>query len=344
MIIKNLFIVSNEGRTYFHYKSETSDYEIDLNLFSGFIAALSVFTLSLSDQKKLEFLKLGTNDDMYFTVTEDIIVASIMNASGMEQRVVDYLLKFIGKKFLDKYFVHIKKPAFNWDSIAEEFTQEIENIWTTDELYEKTKRDLISEFMAKALEKELSTEILQWRITSLFLNSSPDEVEKALEKIHKFRDDLDSMTSDPLLRAGLKESLDNIVTDLSKSIPKKSGTLLVLSDNREFYEQFYRKCLGYRLFNIPVNSVDDLRSVVTYWKEETPYNIIYMKTSISYADYEKLKKIPSKGTIFLWVRDIPLEIENDPSPSNRIKIIRQLPSFNELFSKITKESNIVESV
>ncbi|MHA2104206.1 MAG: hypothetical protein ACW981_12325 [Candidatus Hodarchaeales archaeon] len=342
MIIKDLFIVSNEGRTYYHYKSEASNYDIDLNLFSGFVAALSVFTSSLSEQKKIEFLKLQ-EDEMYFTVTQDIIVTSIMNVRGMEQRVIDHLLKFVGKKFLDKYFVHMKKASFNWDSINQSFTQEIEDIWSSDEVYEKTKRDLISEFMAKSLEGELSPELLQWKITSLFLSSSPDEVEKTLEKVYKFKEDLFSMTSDPVLRAGLNESLENIINDLSKVLPKKSGSLLVITDNREHYELFYRKCLGYHLFCIPVKSIDDLNSIVTFWKDETPYNVIYMNPTISTGDFNKLKEIPAKGKIFVWINKIPQDLKQEPDSKHKVRVLQQLPSFNEMFSKIMKESEMIEA-
>lgn len=342
MIIKDLFIVSNEGRTYYHYESAVSSYDIDLNLFSGFVAALSVFTTSLSEQKRIEFLKLQ-EDEMYFTVTQDVIVASIMNVTGVEQKVIDHLLRFVGNKFLEKYFVYMKRPGFNWDSIAESFTKEIEDIWTTDEVYEKTKRDLISEYLAKALEGELTPEIFQWKITSLFLSSSPEEIEKTLEKIHTFKNDLFSMTTDPLLKAGLSEAFENIITDLSKSLPKKSGTLLVLTDNREHYELFYRKCLGYHLFCIPVKSIEDLNTMITYWRDDTPYNVVYMNSTISIDEFKQLEAIPSKSNIFVWINKIPTDLEKLKDSSNKVKVFRRLPSFSEMFSKIMKESEIIEA-
>ncbi|OLS20597.1 MAG: hypothetical protein HeimC3_39790 [Candidatus Heimdallarchaeota archaeon LC_3] len=342
MIIKDLFIVSNEGRTYYHYKSATSNYNIDLNLFSGFVAALSVFTSSLSEQKKIEFLKLQ-DDEMYFTVEQDIIVASIMAVSGVEQRVIEYLMKFVGKKFLDKHFVNMKKPGFNWDSITEAFTKEIEDVWSTDDVYEETKRELISEFMAKSLEGELSPELLQWKITSLFLGSTPDEVEKTLGKVYRFKEDLFSMTNDPILRAGLTEALDNIIQDLSKILPKKSGSLLVITDNRDHYELLYRKCLGYHLFCIPVKTIDDLKSIVTFWKDETSYSIVYMNPTISIEEYRKLKSIPSKGKIFVWINKIPTELRDKSASHHNIKLSHQLPSFSEMFSKIMKESELIEA-
>ena len=68
-----------------------------------------------------------------------------------------------------------------------------------------------------------------------------------------------------------------------------------------------------------------------------------MNPTISIEDYNKFKSIPSKGKIFIWINKIPVELKNESSSHDHIKISRQLPSFSEMFSKIVKESDLIEA-
>ncbi|MFX0095462.1 MAG: hypothetical protein ACFFBD_27245, partial [Candidatus Hodarchaeota archaeon] len=100
MIIKDLWIIGNSGVCLYHYHALFSDYEIDQKLFSGFVAALSLFSTSLAG-KNIDFLKMK-DDEMYFVSFANIIIISIMNTSGGEQYVIKQILNYIGEKFLEE--------------------------------------------------------------------------------------------------------------------------------------------------------------------------------------------------------------------------------------------------
>ena len=105
MIIKNLWIISKFGLCYYNYKAQYSDYQIDDNLFSGFVAGLSTFAESLSsEQKSVEYLKLG-EDELYFELIDELIVAAILTGGfeKLESFSVKLMLQFIGTKFIEKH-------------------------------------------------------------------------------------------------------------------------------------------------------------------------------------------------------------------------------------------------
>jgi hypothetical protein len=232
----------------------------------------------------------------------------------------------------------MKKPEFNWESIAESFTAEIQVIWTTDDIYEKTKRDLISEFMVRTLEKEISPEFLMWKLVFLFQKSPPEKLEKILEKLEILKKNVFSMTNDPVLQSGIFDALNKAVTELSKLLPRKRGTLLVLSDDQEYYDILYKKALGYQLFCVPVRRLKELKTVVTYWTNFTPYNIVIISQTITMDDFLFLVDIQNKRRIYLWLKKIPPAIANIAKNYPFVQILSQMPTFHDLFSALLKET------
>ena len=304
------------------------------------MAALSVFTSSLSDAKKIEFLKLK-DDEMFFTVMNDIIVAGILNVStGGELKVIDSLLKFIGKKFLDRHFVDLGKPNFNWEEIAPSFTEEIQVTWTSDEVYEKTKRDLIGEFMARVLEGEMAPDLFQWKITSLFLESPPEKIELTIEKIGDLKKKLPTMVNtDPKLFSTIDIAFERIITELSKALPRNKTTLIVVTGNTDDFEVFSRKALAYQLFCKHVKEIVNIPPAMSELPKGMTSHIVIMSNEISAVDMEQLKTLPSSNSkIYLWMRSN--SILSQIKGNTKFVYVPQNPSFKNLLTHFLEPNQV----
>ncbi|MHA1989608.1 MAG: hypothetical protein ACXACX_11315 [Candidatus Hodarchaeales archaeon] len=339
MIIKELYVISKAGLCRFHYKASFSDYEIDETLFAGFIAALQTFTDSMA-KVQIEYLAMQ-EDQIHLVSVEDIIIVAIMSITGAEQKIIDQLLTFIGKKFVDNYKSYLERPNFQWDSIVEDFTKQIEFIWADKEVYEEAKRGLISELFDKVIRKQVSADILQWKITSLFINSPDREKVKTIEKVEKLHAMVPRLVTDPILESEINESIQKSVEDLSKALPKKRRFLIVYCEDGNMYDIIFNKALGMNFFCIPVRAVSDISGIVYNWNEESPYNILYLAHTISEEELNALGEFstPEKRA-YLWLEEIPTYAIKYRLKHFNTVIVKQTPEFGDIIGEILKEKEI----
>lgn len=339
MIIKELYVISKAGLGRFHYKASFSDYEIDETLFAGFIAALQNFTDSMA-KVQIEYLAMK-DDQIHLVSVEDIIIVAIMSITGAEQKIIDQLLSFIGKKFVDNYRTYLERPNFQWDSIVEDFTKQIEFIWADKEVYEEAKRGLISELFDKVIKKQIASDILQWKITSLFINSSESEIAKTIDKVEKLHAMVPRLVTDPILESEINESIQKSIEDLSKALPKKRRFLIVYCEDNVMYDIIFNKALGLNFFCIPVRAISDISGIVYNWNEESPYNILYLAHTITEEQLEILGQYstPEKRA-YLWLEEIPTFAINYRLKHANLVIVKQLPEFGDIIGEILKEKEI----
>ena len=339
MIIKELYVISKAGLCRFHYKASFSDYEIDETLFAGFIAALQNFTDSMA-KVQIEYLAMS-DDQIHLVSFEDIIIVAIMSITGAEQKIIDQLLTFIGKKFVDNYQKYLDRPNFQWDTIVEDFTKQIEFIWADKEVYEEAKRGLITELFDKVIRKQISPEVLQWKITSLFINSPQNEIAKTIEKVQKLHVMVPRLVTDPILESEINESFTKSIDDLSKALPRKRRFLIVYCEDSTMNDIIFNKALGMNFFCIPVRSLSDIGGIVYNWSEESPYNILYLANSVSEEDLLLLGgySTPEKRA-YLWLEEIPTYAIDYRLKHANIVIVKQNPEFIDIIQEVLKEKDI----
>ena len=85
---------------HFSIQDYNSEYELDDQLFAGFISAVASFASSLAN-KNINFINMD-QDDIFFVTLEEVIVVAIVN-EGAERQIVHAMLEFIGEQFLAKY-------------------------------------------------------------------------------------------------------------------------------------------------------------------------------------------------------------------------------------------------
>ena len=330
MIIKDLWIITPTGLCVYHYKAQFSNYTIDAQLFGGFVAALATFATTLGDNK-IELIKMGI-DELHFTTLEKLIVASIMSGQGAEPIIVDTLLKYVGQKFTENYGTELAKPYFEWDMIAEPFSNSINFIVADQTIYESRKEYLIDDLVSKILSGEVPPKLLQWKITNLFLDSEMDVIQKVIEKLKQYETKIPTAIRDPLLLAGLQQALKSSVGLLANVIPREKSSLIVLSEDKETYPDLYQRLLAFNIFSIPAHSVENIQLIIDHWKDEMPYNVLYTGFTISEEIFDKLNNLKTNSKIIIWTSKIVVYLTKSIIRKGNVLVVKQFPILEELLS------------
>ena len=298
MIIKNLWIISKIGLCHYHYAAEFSDYQIDDLLFAGLVSGLSNFAESLSsEQKSVEYLKLG-DDELYFESIGEIIVAAIVTggAEKLQPFSVKIMLQFIGTKFVEKYLNTMENLLFDWSLETSAFTEEITNFLTDEELLEDIKREQFQNLFTEAIAGNIPIEYIYWRGIQLFSNGNSDALEDSIKKIASLEDVISTVIDDDLLEGKLQDVLYRLIKDLKTNIlkgePKK---LLILSDNEASYEKL-RKILQSRDIH-PFHCTDFnvLGNLIEKLDDSATYDILVIYTNLTPKEIRMLHSLEMNG-------------------------------------------------
>ncbi|MFX1538156.1 MAG: hypothetical protein ACFFDI_28505 [Promethearchaeota archaeon] len=309
MIIKDLWIIENSGTCLYHYHAFFSDYDIDRVLFSGFIAALSSFTASLT-RKEIDYLKMQ-NDELYFISLENIIVVSIMNAAGGEQQVIKQILKFIGEKFL-KYLTTVPKRAyFDPRDIEDSFTKEVEEFCVDKLIYEDIKRELINELCNQVIQGNLPPNILYWKITQLFSDSSPEEIDKLFETFENLKRILPTMSNDIVLLAKINEAFRAVKCQLNIALERERNYFLILCEDSNAFKTIANNFLAYGTLSLLYTNISDLQHAIRDWNEDTPYNLLILKPQLRRNELRLIVNLPLQPgrKIFLYLETSSQRLE-----------------------------------
>ena len=356
MIIKEIWIILKNGLSIFHYQTAYSDYQnLDPLLFSGFIAALSEFAISMSN-KQIEYLKLQ-NDELYFVIKDEIIVASIVDASqGIEKNVLTQLLDYIGEKFLEMNVDHLKDKLFSWDSVEDEFGHEIEFLITDQGIHEELKRELITNLFNQVLKEKLSPDILHWKIVELSNNNSPNEISKTIEVIENLIKILPAMKSDVLIQSKVEDSLQNVRSYLLKKLISEKHQLFVLCNDDTLYEEILSTFLVYGTICNQFRSFEALyKSMKAIHNSfgEFDYPVLLANSTISTEEILLITKISSTAKIFFWSPKEPSDIlmklavtkENFIIlPCVRCLFNQGCPKLQDVLKDIKNSSNLLLSI
>ena len=308
MIIKNLWVINSSGLCVFSYKANFSDYDIDENLFSGFITALASFTTNLSQaQKNIRFLKLE-EDELYFRDLHEIIVVTIMNTAGADQTVIDQMLQFIGEKFLENYSEKLKSPTFDWASIISDFTNEMSYVLGDEELYEEMKRELINNLLQDIMNGKQPPDVLTWKISYLFADSTADEITKTIEMIDQVTDILPTLRYDAILESKITDAFYKAKVQLSQKLIKDRNQLFVVCNETELFNKVFKNFLAYGTLCIQHKDynglIKSLQSIVKANLNLT-FNILLLSPMPSKDELAKLKELHLEDHIFVWeLRDV----------------------------------------
>ena len=329
MLIRDLFIVNKGGLMLYHYKT-TAESNYDEVLFSGFVAALSTFTQSLTTST-IDFLKLQDNE-LHFVTIDEIIVTTIIQTDGGERTIIQTLLHFIGEKFLELY-QDLLNTVYEWNNIYNEFTSQIK-ILLEEQNYEDAKLEIINENFLKTVNKNITPETFHWQVMSLFIRSPPDIVEKAIQIVTSLKNMSNQLNMDPLLELQINGALQKIVDDLSRVLPRRLRTLLVYSPDKKLYDVIYLSTLNFGIFCIEVIQLSNLFSIIDQWAGNNNYDILYINTSISLEDLNILKNLKTNRKIYLWLHDVEPDLPILDNEKENILIVPQLPSANNLLNLI----------
>ncbi|OLS21004.1 MAG: hypothetical protein HeimC3_37530 [Candidatus Heimdallarchaeota archaeon LC_3] len=338
MNIKELYIISKTGFNWFHYKASFSDYSIDKKLFAGFMDGTQNFVDFKSIVQNGSWVIAG--DRIQLVSVENIIIIAIMPIPGVEQIIIDQLLTFIRKKFVENYQKYLDRPNFQWDTIVEDFTKQIEFIWADKEAYEEEKRGLITELIDKVIRKQISLEILQWKITSLFINSPQNEIVKTIDRVKKLYVMVSRNVTDPILESEIKESFSKSIDDLNKALRRH---LILYCEDSIMYDIIYKKALGMNLFSIPVRNASDIEGIVANLIEESLFNILYFASTISEEDFEMIKSLSTRDKcVYLCLKYIPnYTIDYRLNDQDKV-IVKQNPEA--LLNKVLRSWDIIEEI
>ena len=317
MIIKNLWVVNSSGLCVYSYKANFSDYDLDETMFGGFISALASFTSNLS-QKNIRFLKLE-EDELYFRDLKDIIVVTIMNTAGAEQTVIDQMLQFIGEKFLENYSESLKSPIFDWGSIVTDFTNEMSYVLGDEELYEEMKRELINNLLQDIMGGKQPPDVLTWKISYLFADSTPDEILKTIEMIDQVTDILPTLRYDAILESKITDAFYKAKVQLSTKLIKDRNQLFVVCQDNELFNKVFKNflafgtlCIQHKDYNGLIKS---LQSIVRANINLT-FNILLLNPLPSKDELAKLKELKIDEHIFVWeLRDLSNNMKDFVSKS-----------------------------
>ena len=300
MIFKNLWVINSSGLCVYSYKANFSEYDLDENLFSGFITALASFTENLN-QKNIRFLKLE-EDELYFRDLKELIVVTIMNTAGAEQSVIDQMLQFIGEKFLENYSESLKSPTFDWSTIVEDFTKEMNYVLGDEELYEEMKRELINNLLQDIMSGKQPPDVLTWKISYLFADSKPDEITKTIEMIDQVTDILPTLRYDAILESKITDAFYKAKIQLSTKLIKDRNQLFVLCNDTELFNKVFKNFLAFGTLCVQhkdyAGLIKSLQSIVK--ANLLTFNILLITPYPSKDELNKMKELNIDKHIFVW--------------------------------------------
>ena len=342
MIIKNLWIISKFGLCYYNYQAKHSDYQIDDNLFSGFVAGLSNFAESLSsDHTSVEYLKLG-EDELYFEIIDEIIVASILTGGleKLEPFSVKIILQFIGTKFLEKHQNKVEDLLFDWNKGVKGFTEEINTFLKDDELLEDIKREQFQNLFVGAVSGDFPLESLYWKGIQLFANQSQEALKDSITKISDLKDVVTTIIDDDLMEGKILDILHRLQRDLrTKILNLTRRKLIILSKKNLQLETLKNILLAREIYPVYCPNIATLEQMVETWYEPTSYDILVIDATITTQEIRKLYSMNMReGTkVIVVVKKIPR------APRGRI-IQKRAISFivQENIDSIDRNSPFVE--
>lgn len=309
MIIKDLWIIESAGTCLYHYHAFFSDYDIDRVLFSGFIAALSSFAASLT-RKEIDYLKMQ-NDELYFISLENIIVVSIMNTAGGEQQVIKQILKFIGEKFL-KYLTKVPKRAyFDPKDIEASFTKEVEEFCTDRLIYEDIKHELINELCNQVIQGVVPPDILYWKITQLFSDSSSEEIAKLCDTFENLKRILPTISNDVVLLAKINEAFRAVKCQLNLALERERNYFLILCEDNNTFNTVANNLLPYGTVSFLYTHISDIENAIRAWDEDAPYNLLILKPQLRKNELERIVNLTLQpgSKMFLYLETISERLE-----------------------------------
>ena len=301
MIIKNLWVINSSGLCVYSYKANFSDYDLDETMFGGFISALASFTENLS-QKNIRFLKLE-EDELYFRNLKDIIVVTIMNTAGAEQTVIDQMLQFIGEKFLENYSDNLKSPVFDWSLIIPDFTAEITYVLGDEELYEEMKREMINNLLQDIMGGKQAPDVLTWKISYLFSDSTHDEISKTIEMIDQVMMILPTLKYDAILESKITDSFNKAKVQLATKLIKDRNQLFVVCDDINLFNKIFKNFLAYGTLSIQHKSIQGLiKSLSSILKADLKliFNILIVKPLPTEEEIKLLKSMKIHDRVYIW--------------------------------------------
>ena len=310
MIIKNLWIISKFGLCYYNYQAQHSDYQIDDNLFSGFVAGLSTFAESLSSaQKSVEYLKLG-EDELYFEIIDDIIVASIVTGGleKLEPFSVKIMLQFIGTKFLEKHQNKVEDLLFDWNKGVKGFTEEIDTFLRDDELLDDIKREQFQNLFMGAISGDFPLESLYWKGIQLFAEQSQESMKESLKKISDLKDVITTIINDDLLEGKIHNMLHRLQRDLqAKILGQGQRKLIILSKKNHNWETLNKILPAREIYPIYCPNIETLEQMIETWIEPASYDILVIDSTITTKEIRKLYSMNMReGTkVIAVVKKIP---------------------------------------
>lgn len=312
MIIKDLWIIKTTGGVVYHYKASFSDYDIDQEMFGGFIAALATFGESLT-QKQVRFLKLK-GDELYFQVLGQVIVVSIMSSAGAEQNVIDQMLLYVGERFVEEYEKNLGDEFFEWSAIEEAFSGEIEYITADASIYEEMKREMINRLLNDILHGTVPPDILAWKVGALFSDSTDEEIDKTIELVDGLLNILPSLKHNPVMENKITGAFKAARQQLQLKKMRSKNQLFVLCTQDELYEKIFRNFLTFGTLSMQFKTFDQLLAGVQSIKnhhKELYYNVMILDYELSSKEVQNLASSVPKGKIFVWEDLLPSGVEDD---------------------------------
>lgn len=335
MIIKNIWILSNVGLCYYHYAAPYSDYNLDESLFSGFIAGITSFAATLSDENKsIEFIQLD-EDELYFEPIGDLITASIVTPGDekIQPFTIKVMLQFIGTKFLDMYQDSIDDFLFEKADITEEFSKEIQNFLQDKDMMEDIKREQFQNLFNEAINGLVPIDLLHWRGVQLFAESNTELLKESINLIENLNEVSTSLINDKLLEARVTEVLHKLLRDLRQNIiePDQKKLLIVCRETVNF-ENLSKILLTRGIHSIHCPSLEYLIEVINTWKDSVSYDILFIDAKVSRRSLRSIHNLELvKDTkIIMVVNTIPRPPRGRLVNKKAISFIVQetIPEFN----------------
>lgn len=335
MIIKNIWILTKIGLCYYHYAAPFSDYNLDESLFSGFIAGITNFADTLSDENKsIEFIKLD-EDELYFESIGDLITAAI--ATPDEEKIqpftIKLMLQFIGTKFLDMYQEQIEDFIFEGSDISDEFTKEIQNFLHDKDMMEDIKREQFQKLFSEAISGLVPIDLIHWRGMQLFANSDPKLLKESLNLIENLNDVSTSLIHDNLMEARVAEVLHKLLRDLRQNIIETDQKkLLIVCRETSAFENLSKILLTRGINSIHCPSFEYLVEVIESWKDSVSYDLLFIDAKVSRKALRAIHNMElNKDTkIIMVVNTIPRPPRGRIANKKAISFIVQevIPEFN----------------
>ena len=310
MIIKNLWIISKFGLCYYNYQAAHSDYQIDDNLFSGFVAGLSTFAESLSSEhKSVEYLKLG-EDELYFEIIDEIIVASILTSGfeTLEPFTVKLTLQFIGTKFLEKHQNKVEDLLFDWNQGVKGFTKEITTFLKDDELLEDIRREQFQNLFMGAISGDFPLESLYWKGIQLFANQNQEALKETIRKISDLKDVVTTIINDDLVEGKIQDMLHRLQRDLQTKVLNQGKRKLIILSKKNLNWETLNKILPAReIYPVYCPNIETLEQMIETWNEPTSYDILVIDSTITTKEIRKLYSMNMREStkVIVVVKKIP---------------------------------------